>query len=59
MAELLLSAGAVPLGPMQILISAALVVLAGAISLALGLGLEKRLAIAVNDDLQAQRAAHF
>jgi len=46
MAELLLSAGAVPLGPMQILISAALVVLAGAISLALGLGLEKRLAIA-------------
>ena len=46
MAELLLSAGAVALGPADLAVAATLVVVAGAISLALGLGLEKRLAIA-------------
>jgi len=39
-------AGAVPLGPVDLLVGAGLVVVAGLVSLVLGLGLEKRLAIA-------------
>ncbi len=38
--------GAVPLGPVDLLIGAGLVLVAGSISLILGLGLERRLAIA-------------
>ncbi len=40
------SSGALPLGPVDLLIGAGLVLVAGVISLILGLGLEKRLAIA-------------